>query len=1009
VPARSQPIDIPLSAGMRENVDPKLMPDGVLVRSVNTRIRNDGRIGVRNGYESIPALTVGGAALVVYQLKSFRGRLIALGDETAVGYPTNIYELTADGTAWQPSLSGSSGFVLLNPVQRLRELPSMAQAAGGILEASTATAEGLVCTTYRTTGHATTTYLVVQRVDNGQTVLFTTLGAGETDAKVCSIENGASPRRFIVVAKLANNQDLTAYSVLGSTLSSLGVIDNGAADITAWALSEVRGQEQFVTAVDRGAGDMVVQRYTEAGVATGSALTVASTTPEHLDVWAESGPSENISVTHLDGATLTLRSWTFAGSLTGPTTISSAAVRAGWVTRAETGLAVTYSVEDVSAGIPFSTVIDVRSLAHAQLSTFTVHDFVLHGRPADASTAAQPYALLLPGCVGDACDCDGGGLELGTQRSNVLLVASPTIRHLTLLDQLLGFDGVQSLSQNGTTVAWQRLTVDGSGLPALHVSTCLLNSAEKRPWVEQGGCLFIGGGQLQHWDGSFLSECGFAEIPDIRTVAGSTAAGELTLLGEYDYVATWSYLDGRQEILLSAPSQPKTLILETTENTATLQVTTPHIMKQGIGALLMGSGIILSLWRTEWDGTAKRVGYKRAATKFLTGSIADAGDTVSVVDLLSDATLLEQEVLYTDGGSGSLSVSLPRVAGPPSEYLWPTADGLILAGLPLNSQFVQSLPIQQEKALAFAPNALTGAGFYGVTMNDVRGVASVDGVRMFFGEKTILLSGGQGPDAEGRGDIPAPANTSTDYGLVLDGWRSMLLAKEGLWFQADDEKLCVMPRGGGTPAWGGMAIRKTLREHPIIVGASFGGDDSVCAFAANGAEPVVLIRDQRTGEWSYDEVDLDSLRDVAELDGKLYLVDGDGVVYAQTSAYADNDTDPVDMLLELGDAKPFGVTGDGEFCGVTVLGEIRGTFTLSPFVSYDSGATYAPMVPQTFSGAAGTMFEAFFAPRRRKCSRYRMMFVLSNATPSELGVINSLTVHALSKQNPAKLPRARRS
>lgn len=1025
MPVHTTAVHIPLTAGMKENIDPKLLPDGVLLASVNTRIRKDGRIGVRNGYSAVAMGTPTGGTLVPYDLLEFNGRLLCLGDQLSAnnGYPTNVYELmsTASGS-WAPSTPGSLGTHLLNPIGSLRELSTAPQSSGGLTGViAVGACNGYVMAAYKSSGF-NVTFVNVYVESTGQCILSTSMSFTEGDPHICTPVVTGSQRCFILVGRSVDGQDVVAYRfnpALDANLVTLGIIDNGAAAITALAANEVVGASQFVIAVDRtGAVNLNVSRFNTTGAQQGSTITIAATTPEAIDVEANSAGSGSISLAHLKTNTVTLYSWTFAGALTGPTSVTTAAIAnfPVFVTRlpANAGLgfaesiAVSFNTAPGAPNRPVDFLSSIRTLStHAQSTTVGTLDLRVVGRPLSAVSNGVSVALLVPADVGDLPD-------ITVSRTSALVYLSATALHMATLDTLLGTGGQQDVARDASTgkVLWARRGVDLAAQQVLRVCSLSFQSAERRQVAQQASHLFFAGANPQVWDGSMTSECGFAEIPGIRSATTGNGAGALTASAQYDYVATWSYVDGAREILLSAPSEPFSVTTGVGEDTVSVNVSTPHMMKVGASGTLLGSGIIITLWRTYWDGSTKTIGYRKAASSNVALAIVDMAPVVLIVDLKSDVDLLDEELLYTDAGQGALSGTLPRVAPSPCSYIWPTATGLILAGLPNAAQFQESQPIQPENSLTFAPNALTGVSFFGLCGTSIKAVAVVFGARVLFSREGIFVSAGQGPDADGRGDMPVPVVLPTDYGLIDGGWRSLLLTKDGLWFQADNEKLCVMP-GQGSPIWGGMPVRSTLALYPTIVGAALAGDDSIAVFAANDVDSgVLIVRDQRNGEWSYDEVPGSGLiRGVTAVDGRVFVIVG-STVYQQTSLYADNASTAIPMRLEFGSATPFGLTGDGELSRFTLLGEFRGDCVVTMSISFDDGKTFTAMNAHTLTAGAslaiGDAVELEFVPRRRKCSRFRLKLVVTSAAASELIAISGLTLHLINKNAPSKLPSSRR-
>jgi hypothetical protein len=79
-------IHVPFAKGQNEGVDPKLMPQGLLRRAVNVRLRADGRMGCRYGYGNVGVDVLGGGSVTPHDLLAFGEQQLTLasGDRSLV-------------------------------------------------------------------------------------------------------------------------------------------------------------------------------------------------------------------------------------------------------------------------------------------------------------------------------------------------------------------------------------------------------------------------------------------------------------------------------------------------------------------------------------------------------------------------------------------------------------------------------------------------------------------------------------------------------------------------------------------------------------------------------------------------------------------------------------------------------------------------------------------------------------------------------------------------------------
>lgn len=1034
MPPKTTAMSVPFNAGVREDIEGKLLPDGLFTRLQNARYRKDGRLGLRNGYAAIASTTPNGGAgtFKAYDLAEFEGRLVAFGEENSHGFPEHIYS-RAGTTAgeWQaslPSMGGvaANGWQSLPPWNGIEEVEfplSGAVSSSALHRSWCASVDGTVAIVY---SDNTSLFFIVIAPDG--TIEQSQQLTNSRCLGVCTPTSGAS-RVFIFLVCDASD-DLIAYRVTPGqgTFNLLGTIDNRAATFGGVAaICAVDGLDQFCTAIDRNSDDLQVKRYSIAFAQQGSTITLASTAPTHISVTADGTGSGAISISHLTDSTdtLTLYTWTFAGALTGPTTVSSSATSTeAYVVRLPANatysfaesLAIVYGRLDSSVGYAtggfLSTNVRTRS-THASVITRNIGNLVLCGPPIAATSPSYTQAVFVVGTVADT-------LDLTSQfRTSALALHVPAPSsaaggaHLVTLDPLTALHGKACLARDGVSgdMVWLRNVQSPDGARGIRVARVTALSAARRQTAKQNASLLIAGGHLSSFDGSLPEVVNFPEVPGIRLSTLSNSTGLLTNSGQYDYVATWSLQLHGEDIVISAPSNPLSVTLGASDDTVQLDITSPIINRLKVGAVYAGVTLAITLWRTVWDGTAKITGYRKTAVLSTAASTAPLGGNWTVTDLRSDTDLADEALLYTDAGSGALSGALPRFASVPAEYVWATPSGAILAGLPRRGGFQESLPLSPGEALTFCPNALTGVSFFGTCDGKVEAVAMVDGVRVMFQRDRIMVSAGDSPDSEGSRPIPTPVELPTDFGIVEDGWRSLLLTKEGLWFQADREKLCRIPRGAGVPTWEGQAIRSTLALYPDIVAAALASDDSIAVFAANDNDSgILIVRAQRLGDWGIDTLPGTGLvRSVAAVGGKLYAIVGT-TVYEQTDGFDDGTGALIPLVAELGSATAFGIAGWGKIACVTLLAEYRGNCTVRGYISYDDGQSFTLMKEFDLEDlVVGSTKELQFWPRRRKCSRFRLKFELIDLDgPSEGAVLHGVTLHVRSSGAPTKKEAAAR-
>src|SRR5262245_12279970 len=108
----------PLTGGLNQGYDVRLLPDGVLANAVNCEIERIGRLVGRAKYTAVAQTTFDSGTHVAYDLFSVDDQLYAIGDRLSRGYPTDVFRyVVGAAAAWSPSQT--TGDPRLPPVTRV--------------------------------------------------------------------------------------------------------------------------------------------------------------------------------------------------------------------------------------------------------------------------------------------------------------------------------------------------------------------------------------------------------------------------------------------------------------------------------------------------------------------------------------------------------------------------------------------------------------------------------------------------------------------------------------------------------------------------------------------------------------------------------------------------------------------------------------------------------------------------------------------------------------------------
>jgi hypothetical protein len=817
-----------------------------------------------------------------------------------------------------------------------------------------------------------------------------------------------------------------------TTITSLGNL-TGPSSVTTHSTATVHGTtNQWAVAYATSAPAAAARRFNVSAVQQGVTHTASATAALSVDVQASLTENSILVVTK---ETTNVRAYEF--NLTDLTPDTSQTVEAlvdgpsvfccfqplqsGAILGASYAIVYTSSSAN-GLDDSFIEFRDVGGLGASDTSR-ELPNFLALGRPVQGCTPGQSTALLVPGTVGPAEALLGASDTVDQSRTHMLVYITSALSSYFAQDQLTAVHALCSLSKDEASNAcvWSRISLDALFKTVFRSCSFDFQSPAQRQKATFSGRMFIAGGQPQTFDGRACADMGFPEVPGIISATGQSSAGALTTLGQYDYVTTWSFTSVDGDVDQSAPSAVTSVTLSGVQDTVLLSVTSPHTQRAWFSEEYRAGTMSINVWRTVWDGSGKEPGFRLVGSRApVLVSDDTIGATLGFFDRVSDDDLRERDLLYTDAGGGALSGGLPRVAPDAFEYVWPTDEGIVVSGTPQRNRFILPMPKQPGQALSFAPNALTGVSFYGSAEGEVRAVAAFDGFRVFFTDSGISISSDPSPDADGRGETPRARAIPVSYKLNADAWPSLLLTQEGLWFRSGDDKLCALPRGGSVPEWKGLPVRDLVRAYPTCNGAAVVESDNAAVFSASSeSDSVILVRDSRVAEWSYDELPATNgpIASLVEYEGRAAYI-RQSRVWLQTDEWGDT-TDialgtlgNIPMTLEFGDSTPFGISGDGELCQVVVAAEFRDNCTVTLSYSFDSGKTYRQCNAQTLTTAdyaEGEGVDLYFAPRFRKCPRYRLKLEVTHTGPSEMLTISGLSVYVMGKQGPKREREARRS
>lgn len=991
---------VPLSVGRADRVDPKMAPLGVMSVAKNLRVRKDGRLASRTGYQPLTMTDTNGSTMVAYDLHEFsNGRLCALGASQGEGHPVDVYEYTGQASnPWRFTEQSGTRRPTIAPLTLPRQVCGVPQPSEGIDSVDCASGGGYVCAVYSPTG-GTLVHVQIVRESDDQVIFARKLTVENwSKARVCFANS-----RFVFIGVDVSSGAIELGTFVPGTSSSISVVatveasgftDSSTMEIEA--VSNPTNSHVILVYCNRGASETVtVKRYNTAGSQQGSTLTLA-TQVRPFNVTAEADEADdtvNLLVSQHDGSGVVtdvdLRTYDFSNSLLdGPTacntgyraTLCRLPARTGWAEH----IAVASSDIDVSGDL---VVEWFDQDTHASSGETTIGNAMLATAMAPAGVEGQPSGVVLGGFV---------GCTFNTDETNAIWYVGLNTAHMATRDLRNSARNAEdfytplglSLDTSTGRVAWCSVHFTGTSTETFTVTTLRLNGTERRQSASAGGLLYLAGAPVQVYDGHMVTEAGFNEAPGIKSITQSTA-GSLVQLATYTYVMVWEYLLPDDTFYESPPSAPVSVTLTGSNDEAVVTVFGPHSIRVSTGDGVYGAQVTGVLYRSVWDSVNNSQSsdlHEVQRFECPAAVLTDYGADIVVNDGLSDTGAATRPVLYTQGGP--VEHNSPEMAG----YISASSARLSVAGLARTNEFQESKEQELDEAINFSGLS----SFIGRAPNPINGILSLDGIRLLFTRTDLYFVAGEGPANDGSGALPQPVLLASPGGLK--DWRSLLNGPDGVWAQFDDEKLYRIPRGSGAPEWLGVDIQDTLRSYPVVTGACRNRADDCIVFSCENtgsSDGRLVVRSLRTGLWTEDSPPLQTsqgVEAVCSFGDRIAYISG-GVVYRQhPTSFADISGTVIETQWKLHPLYPFELGGYGTMHAVLVTGEFRSAGTLALRVSYDDGVNFTEYPSFTITGLdVGATVQRRWALEQTDTTSLVCEWTFTPSTPGEGLILNTAT------------------
>ena len=403
------------------------------------------------------------------------------------------------------------------------------------------------------------------------------------------------------------------------------------------------------------------------------------------------------------------------------------------------------------------------------------------------------------------------------------------------------------------------------------------------------------------------------------TATGTHAAETITVTGnistaqDYYYVAIYSWTDNQGNRFQSATSIP---IKQTTTGTTSTNIVYVPTLRL---TYKTANPVKIELYR--WS-TAQQVYYQVTSINQPTLNSVLV-DSVTIVDALSDASILGNSILYTTGGV------VEDTAGPASSAVTLFDDRLWMIDaedpnlLWFSKQVIEATPVEMSQLLTlYVAPTLSAQGSTGA----MKCLAAMDDKLIIFKKDAIYYINGSGPDNTGaNSQYSQPIFITSSVGCSNP--QSIVLMPQGLMFQSD-KGIWLLGRDLQTQYIGAPVeeFNDTIIQGAVGVPAT-----NQDRFTSQGG--TAQMYDYYYGQWgTFTNVPASSS---TLFEGLHTYISPLGQVFQETpNTYLDG-TNPVLLSIETGWINLAGLQGYQRAYAFYLLGQYFTPFTLICSVAYD--------------------------------------------------------------------------
>ncbi len=938
-----QPVAINFSKGLDNKTDPYQVGAGLFLNLVNSVFDVIGRLTKRNGNGYLATLPNPASYITTFN-----------GD------------LTAIGSTFQAYISGSKLWVNKGSMQpcSLSVLPLVKNSINQTQCDSAIADNGLICTVYTETNGSSSAYkYVIADSVTGQNVVQHTLIPGLTGTVTGSprvfllnnlfiivftnVISATSHLQYIAVSSIntssvTTNQDIAANYVSATTVAWDGLVVN---------------QNLYIAYNTTSGGQSVRVTYLSAlqastGAAPITPVTFATYKGTMFSVCADMTQSNvaiYVSFYRADtslGYTVTLN--VNLNTVHGPTQIIPFGAVANLATAAQNGVCTIF-FESVNA-YTFNAAIPANFIQAVTLTGTTV------GTPYKVirNVGLASKALIFNGVMyflSTTVSTNGSGVTESYQPTYFLINGSTSIQTAPVIVSKLAYQngggylrtGLPNYNLIGSSVYIPYLFKDlvtavnkntnvssGSQVNGVYSQTGInlvdiTIGSQGLDSAEIGSNLNVTGGFAWSYDGYSPVEQNFFLYPELDPSqdvgsgggwATATTGGSLTAQ-VYFYQAVYEWSDNQGNAHKSATSVPiKCDISASMTSTNTITVNVPTIRQ----TYKINNPVKITLYR--WS-TAQQIYYQ--VTSVSAPKLNDLTvDFIAITDILSDASILGNENIYTNGGvvenTNAPATSLMALF---DDRLWQVSseDSNTLY---FSKTVVQSDPVQMSNEFTYY--AASGEASQGPT-GPITAIAPMDDKLILFKANAIYYINGTGPNDLGTGSQYPNAPIFITATVGCSNQQSIVFTNNGLMFQSS-KGIWLLSRGLSVE-YIGAAVEK---YNSINVNSAINvpGTNRVEFSLDSGA---TLIYDYFVGQWG-------TFSGAPAIASTIYQdlpthINSGGVAFQETPDQYLDLGNPVLMSLQTGWISLAGLSGYQRAYYVYLLGTFISPHKLQVDLSYD--------------------------------------------------------------------------